>query len=92
MESERTELLVKIEAGEGANTAIQQLSQEKVTSRTESLDLSVSVSAFFSSFFEKMYAKYEIPVVMKHSKNSFIISHVSSEADPETFYIFSKLM
>ncbi|GFG39453.1 hypothetical protein Cfor_08402 [Coptotermes formosanus] len=29
MESERTELLVKIEAGEGANTAIQQLSQEK---------------------------------------------------------------
>lgn len=30
LESERTELLVKIEAGEGANTAIQQLSQEKV--------------------------------------------------------------
>lgn len=29
LESERTELLVKIEAGEGANTAIQQLSQEK---------------------------------------------------------------
>jgi hypothetical protein len=32
LESERTELVVKIEAGEGANTAIQQLSQEKVTS------------------------------------------------------------
>lgn len=30
LESERTELLVKIEAGEGATTAIQQLSQEKV--------------------------------------------------------------
>lgn len=32
LESERAELLVQIEAGEGANTAIQQLSQEKVTS------------------------------------------------------------
>lgn len=32
LESERAELLVQIEAGEGANTAIQQLSQDKVTS------------------------------------------------------------
>ncbi|KDR15538.1 early endosome antigen 1-like [Zootermopsis nevadensis] len=35
LESERAELLVQIEAGEGANTAIQQISQEKVLLNNE---------------------------------------------------------
>jgi hypothetical protein len=38
-----------------------------------------------------MYAKYEIPVVTKHSKNSSVISHVSLETDPEAFGFYSEL-
>jgi hypothetical protein len=45
LKSEREELLVQIEAGEGANTAIQQLSQEKVCLDRNSIAFSVSMSA-----------------------------------------------
>ena len=38
-----------------------------------------------------MYAKYEIPVETKHIKNSSVISHVSSEIDPEAFDFYSEL-
>jgi hypothetical protein len=47
LESERAELLVQIEAGEGASTAIQQLSQEKVTPFREFVALSLCVILFF---------------------------------------------
>jgi hypothetical protein len=38
-----------------------------------------------------MYAKYEIPVVTKHSKNSSASSHVSLETDSEAFDFYSEL-
>lgn len=47
LESERAELLAQIEAGEGASTAIQQLSQEKVTTFREAVALSLCLILFF---------------------------------------------
>jgi hypothetical protein len=54
LESERAELLVQIEAGEGASTAIQQLSQEKVTPFREFLALSVCVNHAFLTDLRKL--------------------------------------
>ncbi|XP_069693387.1 early endosome antigen 1-like [Periplaneta americana] len=78
LEAERAELLVQIQAGEGANTAIQQLSQEKVLLSNQ-LKEQIQNHASYVEEMKRKLDRAETQIQELNSKNKDLVLQISNQ-------------